>query len=536
MPSGRKKLDMMFRCIYILSFLLLSAPTCFSQSKTKSLQGKVTFVTSNNVYVKFDDTKSISIGDTLNLSTGNTLSPCMIVKNKSSTSCVATIVIGRVIKIGDPVIYQSATDIAEKSVDNQNNSIVTKPMKPAGKPRNEKIRGSISAASYSNISSSRGNSTRTMYRLSFSAPHINNSKLSLETYMNYRQTFMPKDSLSIRPKDVFNVYSLALQYDVNSSMSIVLGRKINPKVSSIGAIDGIQIEKSFGNFYTGILAGFRPDIMDYSFNPDLIQYGAFIGLKSDTKALFSQTTLGVLEQNNNGSIDRRYAYFQHTSSIGGKVNIFSSVELDLYNQVNGDSIGKPRWTNIYVSAAYRINKKIDFSLAYNSRKQIVYYETFKTEIERILDDDIARQGIRFNVNFRPFKYVGIGGSYSKRFQSDDLNNSDNINGYFSLSKIPWIGGRLYINMNRNTSSYMETNILSFRHSRSLIEMKLEADLYYRIVNYMYLATELLTEQRYYGASLTYRMAKKMTLSVLGELAATPTEDNYRVNARISKNF
>ena len=410
----------MIRYIYILSVLFLGTSTCFSQGNTYRLLGKVTFVTSNNVYVKFDDTKSISIGDTLNMSTGNTLSPCLIVKNKSSTSCVATIVIGRVIKVGDPVVYKSATAIVEKSVDDQSKATVGQPVKYVSKPRDEKVRGSISAASYSNISSSRGNSTRTMYRLSFSAPHINNSKLSMETYMNYRQTFIPKDSLSIRPKDVFNIYSLALQYDVSSSMSIVIGRKINPKVSSIGAVDGLQIEKSFGNFYTGILAGFRPDMMDYSFNPHLVQYGAFVGLKSDTQALFSQTTVGLLEQNSNGSIDRRYAYFQHSSSIGGKVNIFSSVELDLYNQVNGDSVGKPRWTNIYVSAAYRINRKIDFSVAYNSRKQIVYYETLKTEIERILDDDIARQGIRFNVNLRPFKYISIGGSYSKRFQSDDL--------------------------------------------------------------------------------------------------------------------
>ena len=99
-----------------------------------------------------------------------------------------------------------------------------------------------------------------------------------------------------------------------------------------------------------------------------------------------------------------------------------------------------------------------------------------------------------------------------------------------------MGGRLYINLNRNTSSYMETNIISFRHSRSLIEMKLDADFYYRIVNYTYLTSERLTEQRYYGASLIYRIAKKMTLSVLGELAATSTENNYRINARISKNF
>ena len=136
----------------------------------------------------------------------------------------------------------------------------TKPVKVEDQRRSDKIMGSISAAGYSVLSSTRGNNTKAMYRLSFSAPRINNSKFSVETYMNYRQTFLSTDSGSYRPKDVFNIYNLAVQFDASPTLSFVLGRKINPKVSSIGAIDGLQAEKSFGNFYTGILAGFRPDI------------------------------------------------------------------------------------------------------------------------------------------------------------------------------------------------------------------------------------------------------------------------------------
>ncbi|MDH5250627.1 MAG: hypothetical protein OEW40_16655, partial [Cyclobacteriaceae bacterium] len=357
-------------------------------------------------------------------------------------------------------------------------------------------------------------------------------------YMNYRQTFVPKDTMSLQPKDVFNIYNLALRYDVTPTMSLIVGRKINPKVSSVGAIDGLQAEKFFGNFYAGLLVGFRPDVMDYKFNSDLLQYGGYIGLKSDNKEMYSQTTLGFLEQKNNGNIDRRYTYFQHSSTIGRALNIFSSFELDLYNRVNADSVGKPRLTNFYVSLAYRIGRKVDFSVSYNTRKQIIYYETLKTEIERLLDDDndIARQGMRFRVNARPFKNISIGLSYSKRFQSNDHNNSDNYNGYINVSKIPWIGGSLSLNANRNTSSYMESNILSFRHSRPLIKMKLDADLYYRIVDYTYLSSELITKQNYYGISLSYRITKKMSVTVLGELAATATEENYRVNTRLIQRF
>jgi len=285
-----------------------------------------------------------------------------------------------------------------------------------------------------------------------------------------------------------------------------------------------------------VLGGFRPDIIDYSFNPDLLQYGGYIGLKSDAKGFYSTTTVGLMEQGNKGNTDRRYAYFQHSSTISQNLNIFGSFELDLYNQVTADSVGDPRLTNLFVSATYRISRKVDFGLSYSSRKKILYYETLKTEIERLLDDDVARQGFRANVNFRPVNTVGLGLSYSKRFQANDLNSSDNINGYASWSEIPAVGGRLYVNYNRNTSNYMETNIWSFRHSRSLVRTKLDGDIYYRMVDYNYLASETVTKQKYYGASLSYQIAKKLLLHVLGELAATSEEDNYRVYARLTKSF
>jgi len=530
---------MILKSVSILSLLVLSPLFCFAQNNTEVLQGKVTFITSNNAYVKFSDTRNISIGDTLRLLRGTTLSPSLIVKNKSSTSCVAIILNGADVKVDDKIIFRSKAPIDQKRIDDPNNGTkINSDKVGASTRRSNKINGSVSAASYSTISSTRGNVTRAMYRLSFNAPQINNSKFSVETYMNYRQTFVPKDTMSLQPKDVFNIYNLALRYDVTPTMSLIVGRKINPKVSSVGAIDGLQAEKFFGNFYAGLLVGFRPDVMDYKFNSDLLQYGGYIGLKSDNKEMYSQTTLGFLEQKNNGNIDRRYTYFQHSSTIGRALNIFSSFELDLYNRVNADSVGKPRLTNFYVSLAYRIGRKVDFSVSYNTRKQIIYYETLKTEIERLLDDDndIARQGMRFRVNARPFKNISIGLSYSKRFQSNDHNNSDNYNGYINVSKIPWIGGSLSLNANRNTSSYMESNILSFRHSRPLIKMKLDADLYYRIVDYTYLSSELITKQNYYGISLSYRITKKMSVTVLGELAATATEENYRVNTRLIQRF
>lgn len=518
--------------LLILSF---GGSVSVAQDNREDIQGKVSFITTNNVYVKFEDTRSMSVGDTLFVSNGNSLVPCLVVNNKSSMSCVATVLGGCKVNTGDPIVFTKRDRRPTQSVPSEKIVVVPENRQPSDKPQT-RIRGSISAAGYSSISSLRDDSYRTMYRLSLTAPHINDSRFSLEMYMNYRQTFLSNDSATVRPKDQFDVYTLAVRYDLDSTSTITLGRRINSKVSSVGAIDGLQVEKYFGNFYAGLIGGFRPDIVEYTFNPDLLQYGGYVGFQSDAQVFSGQTTLGFLEQKNKGNTDRRYLYFQQSAAIGEKVNLFSSFEFDLYNQLDGQSVRDPGFTNLVISARYRMSNRVDINLSYDSRKRIFYYETFRTEIERMLDDDIARQGVRLQVNARPYKGVSAGVSYSKRFQSNDQNKSDNMNGYVTLTKVPYTGGRVSVNYNRNTSLYLRTDILSFRYSQSFVNMKLDASAYFRMAGYTYLEQEITNDQRYYGIEMSYRIARKLQLAVLGEMATLVSEDNYRVNARIVKHF
>lgn len=525
-----------------VSFLLFSATFLIAQDDSGIITGNVSFVTSKTVYVKFKDTDPIQIGDTLHITEGAMLKPCLLVTQKSSTSCVCTSLSGCEFKKDDLVVFKQVNfpnPVKEEEISEEEEL-----SKPAGEKPDSKVkplyegrlRGRLSAASYSSLPADGNNKHRTMYRLSFNGDHINNSKFSVESYLNYRQNFIPDAELTGQQTKFFRVYNLAVKYDIDSTLSLTVGRKINNKASSLGAIDGIQGEKFFGKNYAGIIAGFRPDIFDYGFNFDLLEYGAYLGRKTTNKRFYSQTTLGLLEQRNKGQIDRRYAYFQHSSTIGRKLNFFGSFELDLYKKVLEVTSVEPRLTNFYVSGRYRITKRIDLTVSYDSRKRIVYYETLKTEVEQMLDDDIARQGIRARVNVKPLKYVNTGVSYSRRFQIDNQNKSDNINGYVSLSKIPVINGSFSVNFNMNRSRYLESQILSFRHSRSMLNNKLSADLYFRMVNYKYLTSELKFGQQYYGANFTYRITNKLSFSILGEMNAKSSVNDFRVNTKIIKRF
>lgn len=506
------------------------------QEIDRTLIGEVTFVTSQNIYVRFADTDLISVGDSLQLQTKS--ESCLIITSKSTTSCVCEIVNGCSIEKGDAVTYtvipkkkREETETVKEELTVQTSNL--KKEEPFYK---EDIRGRISVSSQNIIASNRDDRHRFMGRLSLNADHIKNSKFSFNTYLNYRQILNSGESSSVRQNSLFRVYNLAAHYEVLPSMSVTFGRNINPKISSLGAIDGLQAEKYFGKKYIGAIVGFRPDIFDFGFNSNLLQYGGYVGIDTNSDHLYSQTTLGFIQQKNSGEIDRRYAYFQHNSTLFKNFNVFSSLEVDLFSKLNNEVSNDIRLTNLYVSARYRFNRKLNMSLSYDSRKRILYYETFQTDIERLLDDDIARQGARARINFRPSKGIMTGASYSKRFQNNSENKSDNINGFVTFSKIPNIGGRLSLSYNRNESNYLLSNIGSVRYFHDFLRGRLSTNGYYRFVHYDYVNMLNTFNQHYMGVDVSYNITRKLLFGISVECTIYNQENNIRIFSRLIQRF
>ncbi|MBL0128505.1 MAG: hypothetical protein IPP83_13855 [Flavobacteriales bacterium] len=504
------------------------------------IPGEVTFLTSQHVYVKFATTEGITAKDTLDLVKNGTATPCLVVSSMSSTSCVCTVISGCKVEKQDMVRTRvlHALEVKIASAKETKPSRARPVEEDTLKGKGERIRGRLSAASYSSIPSARDNDHRMMYRFSMNAERIANSKFSAETYLNYRKLYPANMDRYPQRTDYFNVYNLAVSYAPDSNTTLTLGRKINNSASSLGAIDGLQAERSFGTLFAGAIVGFRPDIFTYDLNTNLLQYGGYIGTQMNSATVNSKSTIGLLQQTNSGMVDRRYAYLQHSTTFGGNLNIFSSAELDLYSTVQSGA----RLTNLFVSSRYRISRKVDVFASYDHRRRVVYYETFRNDVEVLLDDDMARQGARFRLNVRPTKTLTLGAAYSKRFQADGMNASDNISGSLNINRDPQGFGRWSVQMNRNTSNYLRSDVISFRHSRTLIPQRLNMGLYYRIVEYRYanrpegssLASR--ASQRYYGADLNLDLARTLMFTVLGEMSTIADERNYRVNMSLTKRF
>jgi hypothetical protein len=515
----------------------ISFVTCsFGQDNQGTQSGTVTFVTSNNVYVKFDTTDSIAIGDELFFNG----SPCLKVSEKSSSSVVCALINDCVIDKDATITHISIKDVEitteaiEGNVDEIIPAETVQPKEPPESKKslyNENVRGRISLASYNNFSNLRENRHRLLTRFSLNANHINDGKFSIESNLAYRSELETPPNYSGRTS-IFNIYNLNGTYEATPSLSVSLGRKINAKASTFGANDGLQVEKYFGNFYLGGVVGFRPDFQDYGFNSDLLQYGGYMGIESSSENFYSTTTLGAMEQTNAGATDRRYLFLQHSSTINNNLNIFSSMEMDIF----GNSGTSTRLTNLFLSARYRFSRAVNLMVSYDSRKRIIYYETFQNDIERILDEDLARQGIRVRINVRPIKVIWAGASYNTRFQGGDQNKSDNIYGYVTLTKIPKLGGSINVSYSMNSSRYLNSNIFAARHSRQLVKNKLSADFYFRMADYDYKNQSTQYKQNYYGLQLGYSISRSWQLSFSSELATLDQENSMRFYTQLTKRF
>lgn len=303
----------------------------------------------------------------------------------------------------------------------------------------------------------------------------------------------------------------------------------------MGAVDGIQYEHNIGRLTVGAIGGFRPDFRDYSINTQLLQLGGYASYNA-AGTNGGQSTLAIVEQRNGGVTDRRFAYLQHSGALGKKVQVFGSMDLDLYENINEVQRSTLRLTNLFLSLRYSVSKKLRLNVSYDNRRNIVYFESYRNQIDQLIDDE-TRQGLRLGANYRLLKTVSWGMNANWRFQKSDLNLSKNLNTYISFSRIPWVKASATISANVLQTNYLNSKMVGIRLNKELVKGVLNGELNARLLDYQYQNSEQHILQQMVGGSLSVNISRKLTFFAYyeGTFNATST-DLTRVNVRAVQRF
>jgi len=522
----------------------------------EAIEGTITYVTSQHVYVRFNSTGGLSDGDTIYISSGNKQVPVLRILNHSSTSCVCEPLGTRTLKISDTVFAAKsdknsaamttvpAGTAAEKkdsvAVPDQavrgDSAVAGEKSESRSGPFKQEIHGRLTVASYSDLSNGIPDLRQRMrYTFSLGANHIANTGLSVESYVSFSHSNTSWEEIRSNIFNGLKIYNLSVRYDFSESMYLLAGRRINPKLSSVGAIDGLQFEKRFGSFTTGIIAGTRPDYKYYSINPDLFQYGAYLAHEVRGENGRMQNTLAYIEQKNGAFTDRRFAYFQHNNNLVKNLYFFASAEVDLYKKVQEKKENVFNLYNAYISLRYRIVKPLSIALTYSARNNLIYYETYKDFLDRLLEDETL-QGWRFQVNYRPVKYLYLGANAGYRYRKDDPRPTKNIHGYATLTNLPGIRGVLTATTTWMNSNYLDGMIYGIGINRDFASGKLHGGIKYRYVDYFYRTGEMDLVQHVGEINLTWSIYRKLSLGAYYEGTFEKKVDYNRIYLSLNQRF
>ena len=516
------------------------------QSAIDNIIGKVSFISSQNVYVKFKSTSGITAGDTLFITSGEKLVPSLVVNNLSSVSCVCSkitdenipldhIVIARV-KIIRPEPKVNKVEIINDTLSERAVRADSVFPQTSKKTNVQAIRGSMSVNSYSDFSDTGApDSQRFRYTLSLNAGNMGGSKFSAESYISFRHKSGEWQELKNDVFSALKIYNLALRYDFNKLTSLSIGRRINPRISSIGAMDGIQFEKSINNLTIGILAGSRPDYTNYGVDFSLFQYGGYLALNTGRSGKNSESSVAFVTQTNNFRTDRRFLYFQHSNTYIKNLYFLSTVELDLFKLENDLPKSTLGLTGTYLSVSYRVSGKLSLSGSYDARRNVMYYETYRTYVDRLLENEL-RQGFRIGGNLRVAKSMLVGLQSGYRFLRSDPHPSRNLYGYFTYSRIPGVNLSATISGTYLESVYMNSKIAGLNLLKDFANGKVQTGIGYHLVDNTIPENRTGIIQHVGEVSLYWQFYEKMSFSVSYEGTFEPGKSYNRVYLQARKRF
>lgn len=526
---------MMKKIYSSILFLCVLAGSVSAQQK-EWIKGSISFASAVNVYVRFDNTTDIKEGDTLYIDEAGLFKAALLVKKKSSLSCVTEpLIAGKAWTTGmvvmSPKVMEKKEEINPVLVsptpvvvteDTANTEATDSSSTKKEKVRKPLINGRFSASTNASLTDGE-DYQRMRLGFTFNVTNIGGGYFSTQNYITYRHRYGIDQQTGFY--DDFKIYALALGYDRNGH-SIYLGRRINNRIANLGAIDGLQYEKKAGSWVVGAFAGSRPDYLNYTFNPTLLQGGVLLGYEKQGDKNSSQTSFAWVEQRNDGKTDRRFAYFQHNSNLGKNVNIFGSLEMDMYQNVRDTVSNKLQLTGAYFSVRYRPFKTFNITASYDNRRNVIFYESQRTYIDQLLNQE-TRQGYRLQAGWQVIRNINLNASVFYRFQENQLKPTKNQVVNLNISRFPLQNMSLNLNYNTLESYYFTGNIYGGRLNHSAMKGKLGLEASYRKVNYSFFSGEQQLKQNIFGFSANVVMARFTTLILSYEGTFEPNKKYHR---------
>lgn len=139
-------------------------------------------------------------------------------------------------------------------------------------------------------------------------------------------------------------------------------------------------------------------------------------------------------------------------------------------------------TSLFLLSSYTPSDWLSMSVSYDARKNTVYWETFKSIADSILES-VIRRGLSLRVNVRPYKYIWLSGYFGYQYSKDDPKPSRNFGATVGYTMLPLIESAAYLGYNRIETGYVAGNYYSANLNKDIFNGLMNVGVGYKHVAY-----------------------------------------------------
>ncbi len=453
-------------------FVLLIAVSSIVIGQDKKVQVRISYFSSENVFVDGGKTAGLSVGNRLVVKKGDkniaVLEVVFVAEHSASCKILKKLeafAVGSVAETFVKVAKKEPENLVKKLPD----SLVTRPDYKAPRRQRERrrkrtrISGSISAQYY-------GLKDNTTAGLDFGQP-------SLRANIRGRQLWGRDYAFRIRTRTRYNsrsrdynsdvlksewrnrLYEMSFSYENREKpFNFRAGRIISSQISGIGYVDGLQLTANLTpGFQVGAFGGTQPDIRNSGFSGQVTKYGGFINMIRGSNSLRRfETTVSAAGEYNAGTVSREFLMLRNTIMLGN-FRIYQSLEGDLNRQWRREKSGESfSVSNLYISGNYQMGKRGSIGVTFDNRKNYWTYEV--RSVADSLFDDALRTGLRSNLSLRlpwQVRFTANGG-----FRKRDGEAQPTWSWFGSLGKTNFLNRGLGLYVSGSGFSNVSTNGLN----------------------------------------------------------------------------
>lgn len=234
------------------------------------------------------------------------------------------------------------------------------------------------------------------------------------------------------------IYELSLSYGgSDNATTFQMGRILPRHLTRVGYVDGAAIDRHVGaGWHIGLSGGIRPRWQYSSDEITLQKYGSYVGYENRNLGNTQFEQFVAFAGEYHGSrISRELINLQGSLKVGSSLWFSNQFEIDFNRGWRKEKSGASLdLSSVYLSARWRINKKVTVGSSYDTRRN--YWTYIQQSLTDSLFDDQLRRGARADLYLNlPYQFK-LNSQIGYRKAADESDPTISLVFYASKSGIP----------------------------------------------------------------------------------------------------